>query len=76
MNCFDCHELEQELKIARLMADIAYQRVRELHKGDPDNICTQCGYLYPCPTIEAFTEGNLNTNATAVEDSLRGDGEA
>jgi hypothetical protein len=29
MNCFDCHELEQELKIARLMADTAYQRGRE-----------------------------------------------
>jgi hypothetical protein len=29
LNCFDCHELEQELKIARLMADTAYQRGRE-----------------------------------------------
>lgn len=32
----------------------AIQRVQELHLPNPDSICTQCGFLYPCPTIEAL----------------------
>jgi hypothetical protein len=49
-------ERENYLKISALWLkqSKSIQRIRELHKGDPDNICTQCGYLYPCLTIEAL----------------------
>lgn len=62
-DCLDCHDLEQELKIARLMADTAYQRGRE----DAARDAAKNAELW------SYTDEGIPSLVEAVYEAARGD---